>query len=319
MKVGLGGTFNVFHRGHRRLLEVAAAQGDRLLVGLMTNEYCLRHKDCTRPFEQREVELRQFLDTLGRPYEIVPLETWEGTAPRDPELGVLVVSEETRSMGSRINAMRRENGLPPLRLEVVPCVLAEDFRPISSSRILAGEIDMEGGLRRPLMVMVGSLNPIKTAAVREVLRQFHPLLEVRSVEVPIEGAEQPWDEQAERGALSRAKACLGEGDLGVGIEAGVLEREDGLYDVQHCAIIDAMGRVTKGHGMGFRYPPALAERVRQGASVGEACAALFDEGDQGSGMGAIGILTRGVIDRKRLTEQAVLAAMVPRIRKELYW
>jgi inosine/xanthosine triphosphatase len=139
------------------------------------------------------------------------------------------------------------------------------------------------------------------------------------VEVADKVAEQPWGKEAEQGAVARARACLGQGDLGIGIEAGVFEREDGLYDVQYCAVVDAMGRVSIGHGMGFRYPPSLAERVRQGQSVGAACAQLFEEGDQGSGMGAIGILTKGVLDREALTEQAVLAAMVPRIRKELYW
>ena len=88
--------------------------------------------------------------------------------------------------------------------------------------------------------------------------------------------------------------------------------------MQHCAIVDGTGWVTKGHGMGFRYPPAIAELVRGGMTVGDACAQLFEEGDQGSGKGAIGILTNGALDRKALTEQAVLAAMVPRIRKELY-
>ncbi len=318
MKVGLGGTFNVLHRGHRRLLEVAISNGDELAVGLMSDDYCRRHKNLVLPYAERERALREHLAAKGVKFTIVPLNAKEGTAPSDPDLDALVVSQETHGLGPRINDMRLRNGLKAVRLIVVPYVLAEDYRPISSTRVLQGEIDIDGRLLRPLVVNVGSENPVKTAAVREVLRRFHPQLAVNAVPVSSTVGEQPWGREAERGAEARARESLGRGDLGIGIEAGVVEREDGLYDVQHCAIVDGMGWTTRGHGMGFRYPPAVAELVRKGMTVGDACAQLFEEGDQGSGKGAIGILTGDVMDRKALTEQAVLAAMVPRVRKELY-
>ncbi len=319
IKVGVGGTFNVLHRGHRRLLETALMNGDELAVGLMSDAYCREHKVTVLPYRQREEALRAYLEPRTTRFDIVPLDLKEGTAPEDPMLDVLVVSQETQALGSRINDLRLHNGLSPVKLVVVTYVLADDYRPISSSRILDGEMDPEGRLLRPLKVMVGSINPVKVAAVREVLQRSHPRLELTAVEVSGQVNEQPWGREAEEGALTRARSCLGQGDLGVGIEAGVWEREDGLYDVQYCAIVDGMGRATVGHGMGFRYPPAVAERVRRGATVGSACAELFEEGDQGSGVGAIGILTNGALDRRALTEQAVLAAMVPRIRKDLYW
>ncbi len=317
-KVGVGGTFNVLHRGHRRLLDVAMENGDLVAVGLMSDAYCERNKAVALPYERREAAVRAYLEGRGAVFTIAPIDEREGTAPSDPGLDVLVVSQETEAAGKGINALRQRNGLRPVRIVTVPYVLADDYRPISSSRVLSGEIDQEGRLLRPLRVNVGSLNPVKLAAARNVVQRFHSLLEVSAVAVPRRVGEQPWGQEAEEGAIARARECLGSADLGIGIEAGVWERADGLYDVQYCAVIDAMGRVSIGHGMGFRYPPALAALVRQGLSVGDACAQLFKEGDQGAGMGAIGILTNGVIDRQALTEQAVLAAMVPRIRKELY-
>ena len=318
MKVGAGGTFNVLHRGHRKLLETAIANGDVLAVGLMSDDYCRRHKTVVLPYAERERALREFLDLKNAQFTIAPLNVKEGSAPSDPELDVLVVSQETRSLGPKINDLRLRNGLRPVSIVVVPYVLAEDYRPISSTRVLDGEIDVEGRLLRPLVANVGSENPVKVAAVRDVLQRFHPQLEVNAAFVPRTAGEQPWGAEAEHGAEARARESLGKGDLGIGIEAGVLERADGLYDVQHCVIVDGTGWTTRGQGMGFRYPPAVADLVRKGMTVGDACAQLFEEGDQGSGKGAIGILTNGVLDRKSLTEQAVLAAMVPRIRKELY-
>lgn len=319
MKVGVGGTFNVLHKGHRRLLETAIANGSVLAVGLMSDDYCRRHKAAVLPYAERERSLREFLDAKEAKFSIAPLNVKEGSAPSDPELDVLVVSQETQAQGPKINDMRLRNSLRPLRIIVVPYVLAEDYRPISSTRVLDGQIDVEGHLLRPLVVNVGSENPVKIAAARDVLQKFHPQLTVNAVAVHSTVGEQPWGAEAERGAEARALECIGNGDMGIGIEAGVLEKADGLYDVQHCFIVDGTGWTTRGQGMGFRYPPAVADLVRKGMSVGDACAQLFEEGDQGSGKGAIGILTNGVLDRKTLTEQAVLAAMVPRIRKDLYF
>ncbi|MHC1680533.1 MAG: inosine/xanthosine triphosphatase [Methanomassiliicoccales archaeon] len=318
MKVGVGGTFNVLHKGHHRLLETAIANGDVLVVGLMSDDYCRRHKTVVLPYAERERALRELLELNKARFTIVPLNVKEGTAPSDPQLDVLVVSQETRPLGPKINDMRLRNGLRPAQIVVVPYVLADDYRPISSTRVLDGEIDVEGRLLRLLVVNVGSENPVKVAAVREVLQRFHPQLVVNAVHVQRTVGEQPWGKEAELGAEARAREGLGKGDLGIGIEAGVLERSDGLYDVQHCVIVDGTGWTTRGQGMGFRYPPSVADLVRKGMTVGDACAQLFEEGDQGSGKGAIGILTNGFLDRKSLTEQAVLAAMVPRIRKELY-
>jgi len=38
----------------------------------------------------------------------------------------------------------------------------------------------------------------------------------------------------------------------------------------------------------------------------------------GHKMGAIGFLSRGLLDRAQLTEQAVLMALLPRLRPDLY-
>ena len=48
------GTFDLFHIGHLRLLERAAALGDKLLVGISTDEFDqLKGKRCVQPYEER--------------------------------------------------------------------------------------------------------------------------------------------------------------------------------------------------------------------------------------------------------------------------
>ncbi|MBO4503173.1 MAG: inosine/xanthosine triphosphatase, partial [Candidatus Methanomethylophilus sp.] len=164
-----------------------------------------------------------------------------------------------------------------------------------------------------LDIVVGSTNHVKVEAVREVMERVFGDVRVTGINVDSGVPDQPFEEQTRQGAINRAKAALGDHDMAVGIEAGVFEKELGLYDIQFCAILDRSGRLTVGTGSGFMYPPAVADLVRKGQTVGEAMKAVFEQPDIGKGQGAIGYLSRGLLDRKALTEQSIIAAMVPRL------
>src|SRR6266480_1110560 len=92
----------------------------------------------------------------------------------------------------------------------------------------------------------------------------------------------------------------------------------GLRRLAIRAVVDRSGRLTVGHGPGFAYPAKVLEKVKAGSTVGEAMDRLTGIRGIGSKQGAIGHLTEGRLDRRRLTESAVLMAMVPRIRRDLY-
>jgi len=70
-------------------------------------------------------------------------------------------------------------------------------------------------------------------------------------------------------------------------------------------------------GPGFTYPDDIADLVRNGFTVAEAIAELYGNKGVGKRQGAIGMLSNGLLDRKTLTEQSVIAAMVPRISSDL--
>ncbi|MBI0583863.1 MAG: inosine/xanthosine triphosphatase [Methanomassiliicoccus sp.] len=318
MKVALGGTFNVLHRGHRALLDRAFECGDEVLVGITSDAMARRSKSAVRPLEQRIEALESYLRTRTGRWSVMVIDRPDEHVDVREDLSVLVVSPETLATGGSINRGREARGLRPLRLELVPHVLAGDFLPISARRIAAGEIDAEGRLLRPLRVRVGSLNPVKIEAVRRVLSMSYDQLEVTGVDVSSGVPEQPRGEETRKGAMERASRAIGDADLGIGLEAGVFETTDGLYDMQYCAVVDRRGLYSIGHGMGFRYPPAVAEMVRDGSTVGAAFKKLYGSERDGRKDGAIGFLTRGALDRTALAEQAVTAAMVPRTRAELY-
>ena len=323
MRVGLGGTFNVIHKGHELLFETAFTVGDSVEVGLTSDQFAKGIKSVpVLPYFQRKANLAKFLERYGKPFDIVMISEMNGTAATSETMDAIVVSPETRRNAEDINDARRRNGLKPLKVFEIKEVKADDSGLISSTRIVKGEIDKDGRLLRPLKVAVGSTNKVKVDAVRNIFTQAFGLVEIVSVE-PEHGIEkQPMEQRVVEGAIRRAKNALEKthADLGVGVEAGLfLNRILGRHlDIQYCAIVDSSGRCTVGHGPGFEYPPEVVKAVLAGGTVGDMMSKLTGIEDIGHKSGSIGYLSDGMIDRTALTEISVLMALVPRIRRELY-
>jgi len=148
--VAVGGTFDEFHKGHRALLKKAFEVGNCVLIGLCADDFVkkLRKPHKIAPYAKRLEELKSFLRKRGvlERVEIVPLNDPYGVTVSRNRLDAIVVSKETEPRAHEINEKRRSNGRPLLEIVVIDMILAEDYFPISSTRIWLMEIDHEGHL-----------------------------------------------------------------------------------------------------------------------------------------------------------------------------
>jgi inosine/xanthosine triphosphatase len=310
----VAGTFDVLHDGHRALIRRAFEIADHVEIGITSDLMASSKNHAHVPISIRRKELEDFVGLLGEAH-IFEIEDAYGPDEIMDNVDILVVSEETLGNGNRINERRKARGLKPLELSVVPLVMSDSGEKISSSSILRGEYG-RSGKSGAIDIAVGSANMVKVSAVRSVMERIYGDVRITAINADSGVPPQPFGEQTHQGSVNRAKAALGNHDMAVGIEAGVFEMLDGLYDIQYCTVIDSRGKMTCGQGPGFRYPDAVADLVRSGMTVGDSMRRIYGETDIGKKQGAIGLLSNGLLDRKTLTEQAVIAAMVPRLWDE---
>jgi inosine/xanthosine triphosphatase len=171
------------------------------------------------------------------------------------------------------------------------------------------------------LVAVGSLNPVKIAAVKAVLAPRAPRAAFTGVTVSSGVPDQPFgDDDAIRGARTRADAARRslDADLGVGIEGGCVETPDGMRTCAWAAVVDRAGRVGTGGSLAMPLPDAVAQLVRGGTELGLAMDTLVGRHNTKQGAGAVGILTDGLVDRQRAYETLVAYALAPFLTPE-YW
>ncbi len=146
--VGLGGTFDEFHKGHRALLTKAFELSEQVIIGLSTDSLVKKigkpHRIAT--YDSRFEDLKSFLRQQGWSgrAKIIPIKTIYGNTLSSKLLEGLVVSRETAPTAEEINRKRKAKGLKALDITVIEMVPAYNSKPISTTRIRFMEIDREG-------------------------------------------------------------------------------------------------------------------------------------------------------------------------------
>lgn len=163
-------------------------------------------------------------------------------------------------------------------------------------------------------IFVGSHNPVKINSVVGAASETWPGVHVEGFDVPSGISEQPLsDKETKQGAINRAITALDEGltkfevdgfeftddeVLGVGLEGGVFEDEDGqMWSTVWAVVTDKTGFFEYANGARFQVPDIVADRIRKGEEMGPIISKVVGESDVRKKQGMIGITTKGFVDR----------------------
>ena len=145
-KVIIGGTFEVLHRGHKVFLKKAFSLG-KVFIGLVSDNMARKIKRRkVRSFKNRKKDLSLFIkkEFKTKPRIIKIKDKFGPTLKKD--FDYIVVSPETHGGALLINKERKKRNKKTIKIIKIKLVLAKDKKPLSSTRILKGEINKEGRL-----------------------------------------------------------------------------------------------------------------------------------------------------------------------------
>ncbi len=174
--------------------------------------------------------------------------------------------------------------------------------------------------------MIGSRNQKKIDAVIETLKDYPEFADavVDSLEVSSGVSNQPKTlEETVEGAKNRATNAFVNCDYSIGLESGLFavpHTKSGYMDICICAIYDGKTYHFGGSSV-FEYPKNMVDLVfSKDYEIDQAAkeTGITDNPKVGKAEGMIGILTKGRLDRKAYTKQAIVTALIHLQNPEYY-
>lgn len=174
------------------------------------------------------------------------------------------------------------------------------------------------------LVGVASFNPVKIECTDLAFQAVFPRrhFHVFGCETDSGVSKQPMtNEETKTGAYNRAEnlqKLFPDAKFWLGIEGGLQETSNSLEAFAWVVIKSDSGKVSWSRTASFFLPPKIAELVHQGMELGEADDLVFGRSNSKQANGSVGILTNDVITRTTFYYQAVVLALIPFLKPELY-
>ena len=159
-----------------------------------------------------------------------------------------------------------------------------------------------------MKVAIGTLNKAKTAAVENIINNHFVNVQYIHKNVKSGVSEQPFsNEETRNGAINRAINALNEtgATYSFGLEGGVHEIDGIMYCVNWGAVALKKGTIYTAQGASFMLPEEIANRLREGKELGPVMDEFTNTQNIRHTEGAVGIFTKGLIDRKSMFEHIV--------------
>ena len=140
-KIGIGGTFDHLHDGHKSLIMIALSLSEKVVIGLTSDNLLTKKKFRSKieNYQKRLEILKSYISEtsdLSR-VEIIKLEDPYGPPINEADYEGIIVSQETYEGALKINQIRGEKGFNPLIIVVIPLILDNKNNKISSTSIRA--------------------------------------------------------------------------------------------------------------------------------------------------------------------------------------
>lgn len=174
-------------------------------------------------------------------------------------------------------------------------------------------------------VIIGSVNPVKVESVADGFKKMFPeqAFVFSGINAPSEVSDQPLgNTETYTGALNRAKNAKGlkpEADYWVGVEGGNISFENGEMEAMAwIVVIDKNNKIGKARTAGFYLPQKTVALIEQGYELGHADEIVFQVKNSKQKMGSTGLLTNNALNRYEFYVQAVILALIPFLKSDLY-
>lgn len=173
-------------------------------------------------------------------------------------------------------------------------------------------------------VIVGSNNPIKLETTKEAFEQVFPELdfEFLTFSAPSGVPDQPIGQiETKQGAINRANACKSEyldADFYVGLEGGIEKTEEEYWVFAWMCVLGRDEKKGFGKTASFLLPPKVGDLIDRGEELGIATDIVFNETNSKHKGGTVSILTNESITRKDFYKDAIIFALIPFLKPELY-
>ncbi|MDD5606352.1 MAG: inosine/xanthosine triphosphatase [Candidatus Pacebacteria bacterium] len=174
---------------------------------------------------------------------------------------------------------------------------------------------------RSLKISIGSRNPVKIKAVKNVIKKIWPKAEIISLNIDSGVNNQPMsNKEAIKGANNRAKLSLEKtnSDLGLGLEGCVYDSSFGMFLSGWVVVIDKKGKIGIGSGGCLLLPDKIAKEIKKGKELGMVMDELIKEHNTKQKQGTVGVLTNNLINRTESFEKAIIFALTKFISPQYY-
>ncbi|MHA1671367.1 MAG: pantetheine-phosphate adenylyltransferase [Promethearchaeota archaeon] len=141
-KVGMGGTFDHLHDGHKSLILTGLSLSEKVVIGLASDNLLTKKKFRSKieSYHERLEKLTLYISEISQSskVEIIKLEDPYGPPINEEDYEGIIVSQETYEGALKINQIREEKGFKPLIIVVIPLIQDKKKKnKISSTSIRA--------------------------------------------------------------------------------------------------------------------------------------------------------------------------------------